>query len=241
MALTGYSRRRRRGRAGLAVAKWGAALAVVGLAAAFVYDFGRREGAGDVSGLERQVEALSRERDGLAAESRQLTDALNLERQRLAELQQAYDKDVPKGLTRELNTLGDERMAAGLSAAELRASVAAAEPAQDCATTIERKRLRVSTEQSAADDGLGSFGEGALTLKVSGTAARTAQGQPESWFDAGKPLTVQIVRPGGRNERWNGPLPLHPTVRLGGNEYRFAITADARGLVQVAMQRCWRS
>ncbi|MCU0838344.1 MAG: hypothetical protein MUE49_06425 [Rhodospirillales bacterium] len=240
MALSGYSRRRRRGRFGLVALKWLAALAIVGIAAAFVYDFGRRQGAGDVRALAEQVDALGRDRDGIADENRRLTEALNQERQRLTELRQAYDRDVPQGAIRELNALIAERLAAGLSAAELRASVGAAEAALDCAGTLERKRLRVGTDTSATDNGLGSFGDGALTLKVSGLAARNAQGQPEAWFDPGKPVTVQVVRPGGRNERWSGPLPLHPLVRLGGNEYRFTIAADARGLIQVAMQHCRR-
>jgi hypothetical protein len=241
MALSGYSRRRRRGRFGIVVAKWLAVLAMIGAAAGALYDLGRRHGAGDVSDLERELAQLTQQRDALAADNERIKAALAAESERLSELQHAYERDVPKGVIRELNTLIAERLAAGLSAAELRASVAAAEAAQDCATTLERKRLRVSTEQSPPEDGLGSFADGALTLKISGTTARNAQGQAEQWFDAGKSVTVQVIRPGGRSERWSGTLPLHPTVRLGGNEYRFAISADTRGLVQVAMQRCWRS
>lgn len=195
MALSGYSRRRRRGRFGLAVAKWGAALAVVCVAAAFVYEFGRRQGAGDVSELERQVETLDRERQALAAENARIAEALNGEHQRLTELHQAYDSDVPRGPIRELNALIAQRMAAGMTPAELRATLAAAEPAHDCADAIERKRLRVGFDAASIDEGRGSFGDGALTIRITGTMARNGAGDPEAWYDADQPVTVEVVRP----------------------------------------------
>jgi hypothetical protein len=238
MALSGYSRRRRRGRFGLAIAKWGTVVVVVLVAAALLYDLGRRHGAVEVTRLAQQVEALKGDGETLAAANRQLTATLADQQQRFAELKQAYEKDVPKGPIRELNTLIGERMTAGVSAAELRAAVAAVEPATDCASALEHKRLRVAIDQSPLQDGVGSFGQGALTIRVTGEAAHDTQGQPEAWFDEDKPVTVLLVRPGGRNDRWSGSLPLHPTVRLADNEYRFTIAADVRGLVEVAMQRC---
>lgn len=242
MPLSGYSRRRRRGHFGLAVAKWGAVLVVLGVAGALVYDFGRGRGEADIDRLEGTVNDLRAERQALAAENERLAQALEAERRRLADLEQAYQRDLPRGPLRELMALIDRRLAEGLAPAGLAAVIAAAEPARQCAGALERKRLRVGLDGAASGDGLGTFADGALTLRISGVAARTAEGDAHAWFDAAKPVSVQIVRPGGRNERWQDVLPLHPVIRIGNDEFRLTIAAaDVRGLVQVAVQRCWPS
>ncbi len=139
---------------------------------------------------------------------------------------------------RELLASIAEKLASGMSGEQLRAVIVAAEADRVCDSQPMRKRLVVAVQSPAPEGSVAGFGDGGLTLGVSGTQARDAAGNPESWFDASQPVTIRIQRPGGRGEQSTGPLPQHPTVIVGATEYRFTIAADARGLVQVTMLRC---
>lgn len=234
----GDYRRRRRRQFRWAAIKWLIGLALIAGAGAYAYQSGARLANARIDPLEHQVSTLQASVADLTREKESLVSALTAERASVEKWQKRYEQDIPTGPMRGLLASIAEKLASGMSGEQLRAVIAAAEADRVCDSQPIRKRLVVAVQSPAPEGSAAGFGEGGLTLGVSGAQARDSAGNPESWFDASQPVTVRIQRPGGRSEQSTGPLPQHPTVIVGTTEYRFTIAADARGLVQVTMLRC---
>ncbi|MBO6785043.1 MAG: hypothetical protein JJ899_17480, partial [Alphaproteobacteria bacterium] len=62
--------------------------------------------------------------------------------------------------------------------------------------------------------------------------------QPEAWFDPAAPLRLDFAHPGGETSRAEGVLPVHHSVAVGNEEYRFSVVAGPRAFVLVSGERC---
>ncbi len=231
-------RRRRRRQLRWTALKWVLALCVVGLAGLFAYQTGSRLASARIATLQDQINGLSETVTALRQQDRRQQAEIAAERQRSEAWRERYARDVPAGEMKELFDLLRARMEAGVTAERMRFVIGAAENREDCDAEPVTKRFIVQTPLQTGANSAVTFGDGAITVSAVGVSDRDADGRPEAWFDATKPLTVRITRPGGETKELSGVLPLYPSIVIGDTEYRFSLVPGARGFVQIAGERC---
>lgn len=205
-----------------------------------------RSGAMVAQGQIRQLQSETTRLSSAVAEveRRNLDLMASTEQAKLAaqEWQRRYDQDVPKGTTQHLYGLVVQQLAAGADEDRLAFLINAASADRSCANDPTTKRFLVATPiPGGADPSVRSvsFADNAITVVGEGEPAVNAAGQPEAWFDPAKPVTLMFARLGGKTSRVTAKLPLHHSVVLGDQEYRFTATAsDSRGFVNVTADRC---
>ena len=167
-----------------------------------------------------------------------------LDRRRLAAvqgeraLQARYDRDVPTGERKALFEMLVGRISAGLDEARIAFLLREAAPEPDCDPEPVTRRFVLATPLHDGANASAQFAEGAITITVEGAAELTEAGLPEAWFDPAAPVTLRFTAIGGDATEAQGKLPLDHSVRLAGNEYRFAARAGARSFVRITALRC---
>ncbi|MGM0422112.1 MAG: hypothetical protein ACQEQL_03330, partial [Pseudomonadota bacterium] len=63
-------------------------------------------------------------------------------------------------------------------------------------------------------------------------------GNPESWYDPGKPVEVSFTRVGGKEVVKEGLLPIHHSMVIGDKEHRFTIAKGERSFIDVTSDSC---
>ncbi len=195
------------------------------------YDSGTALARRDVVRLEDQLAKLEAENTGLKAD---VEAALELEKA----IEKQYGRKVPPGKAKELVNLVRERLAAGVSLDRLAFVIGAAQNEDRCDDEASTKRFIVQTQLGEGANDTVSFASNRIVVTASGTAAIDASGNPEAWFNPAEPIAIQFAVAGGATSDASGILPLHPSVVLGGSEYRFNLVAGARGFINVTGLRC---
>lgn len=232
------NRVRRRRRFWWAVTKWSLALAVILAAGAYSYRIGSQLAARDVTKAEQRIAELTEEVAGLERQSSALARELSKSKESITAWRERYEREVPTGFVKQLMVLVQQKLEAGADEERLAFLVSAAEKPRRCDEKPETKRFIVTTSlQKGANDAV-SFAERSITVTAQGTAARDAKGNIEAWFDPNQPVTVAFTQLGGKTVTAEGPLPLHRSIVLGSNEYRFSFLPGARGFLSVTADRC---
>lgn len=234
----GRNRRRRRREFIGFLLRWGFVIAVAVGVGFWANDIGTEVARRDVAVLETRLSELSDETGKLRSEIVGLKAALRSERDRVAEWRERYASDIPSDEEQEILKAARERIAAGVPRERLAEVLALTRTDVECEPLGATKRFVVNNEiQSGANDSV-TFADGAVTVTATGTAARNAGGQPEAWFAVDQPVTVTFAHLGGEVSQVSGILPLHHSIAVGAQEYRFSVVAGARAFVQVTGAVC---
>ena len=232
------NRVRRRRRFWWGVTKWSLAVVAILAAGAYSYRIGSQLALRDVTKAEQRIVELSDEVAGLERQSAALATELAKSKEAITAWRDRYEDEVPTGFVRELMTLVEQKLEAGADEERLAFLVAAAEKPRSCDEEPETKRFIVTTAlQKGANDAV-SFAGRSITVTASGTAARAAKGNVEAWFDPNQPISVAFTQLGGKSVKAEGTLPLHRSIVIGSNEYRFSFLPGARGFLSVTADRC---
>jgi hypothetical protein len=218
--------------------KWLLAFCAIGAAGLYAYETGSRLAESKLSSLQGQIVTLNAKIAELERTNADRQAAILAERQRLEALQQRLNRDLPAGEAKELLDLIQGKITAGVSVDRLKSVIAAAENRRECTALAENKRFMVQTPVQRGVNSTVTFDGGAITLTASGTSARDGAGNPEAWFDLNEPVTLRLTQRGGRTSEVVGKLPLFPSMVVGDREYRLAVIAGPRGLVQASGERC---
>lgn len=231
-----YERRYRR-RALTGFAKVAFALGVLLAVALFAHRMGMEQVKSRDAILREEVSSLSAQKEQLQLVATQMQHAARVAEARTAEFEARLRAEVPTGELAKLTQTVAERLKAGVDPTRLAFVIRATENPRDCQQP-ESKRLVLATPLLKTGNKSLGFANNAITVTGEGQSARNAQGQPESWFDPGQPVKIRITSLGGKETVVSGVLPLHQSVVVERNEYRFNFTAGPRSFVDVTADRC---
>lgn len=219
------------------ILKVGVVVAFVLAVALFSYQMGIEQLKGRDASLRDEVNTLSRQRTELELLASQMQHAARTAEAKLAEAEARLSRDVPTGDRARLLQLVTDRLKGGMDANRLAFVIQNAQSQRNCQQP-ENKRFVIATPlMKTGVRGVG-FANGTITVTGEGVSARDGQGNPESWFDPGQPVTIKIIAIGGKENVVSGPLPLHKSVVIDSNEYRFTFAAGSRSFVDVTSDRC---
>ena len=233
-----YDRRRKR----LRVLKW--LLVIGGLSAAgvFAYETGSTLAQVEVDQLQEQIGELTKTTETL----RQRTAELELiaKSAKLAENEwrrrfQEVQSKTPKGDAKRLFDLIERQLGEGVAPNRLAFVIETTSRKPSCDGKPATKRFLVRTPLYQGANDTVSFADNGIVITSEGEPTVNAEGKPEAWFDPAKPITVKFVSLGGTTSVASGMLPLHHSVVIGENEYRFTLVAsESKGFINVTGDRC---
>jgi hypothetical protein len=231
-------RRRARRRVWLGLAKFGIMLALVGAVAGFFFMVGARHADSEIERREARLAQLSAESDRLKSAAAEAAAAKAHALADLKAMQDRYARDVPTGPVRDLLPVVKEKLDQGLDPTRLALVLKTMALQRACDTDPVIKRFLVPTPLANAPAQV-TFGANAVVVSANGTAATSASGAPEAWFDPAKPVTVRYALSTGTSEEAAGNLPIDHSLVAGGSEYHITVAnGTTRGMVVVTAERC---
>ena len=233
-----YDRRRKR----LRVVKW--LLVIGGLSAAgvFAYETGSTLAQVKVDQLQEQIGELTKATETLQQRAAELE--LTAKSARLAENEwrrrfEDIQSKTPKGDAKRLFDLIERQLGDGVAPDRLAFMIDATSRKASCDGKPATKRFLVRTPLYQGANDTVSFADNGIVITSEGEPALNAEGKPEAWFDPAKPIKVKFTSLGGTTSVASGVLPLHHSVVVGENEFRFTlVVSEARGFVNVTGDRC---
>ncbi|PWC32423.1 hypothetical protein [Azospirillum sp. TSO35-2] len=231
-----YERRYRR-RVWAGLMKFGLLAALVLGVGLFAYQMGIEQLKGRDVTLREEIATLSRQKAELELLATQMQHAAKTAEARTAELEGRLQREVPTGDLAKLTQLVAERLKGGLDANRLGFVITQAQTQRNC-QQADTKRFTLSTPLLKGGARGVTFANGAVSVSGEGQSAHNPQGNAESWFDPGQPVTIKITGMGGKSTSVTGVLPLHQSLVIDNNEYRFTIAAAQRSFVEVTADRC---
>lgn len=219
------------------ILKVGVVAAFVLAVALFSYQMGIEQLKGRDASLREEVNALSRQKTELELLASQMQHAARTAEAKLAEAEARLAREIPTGERARLLQLATDRLKGGMDANRLAFVIQNAQAQRNCQQP-ENKRFVIATPLMKSGVRAISFANGTITVTGEGQSARDGQGNPESWFDPAQPVTLKITTIGGKETVVSGPLPLHKSVVIDSNEYRFTFAAGSRSFVDVTTDRC---
>ena len=227
------SRRRRRG-----VVRWILGLAVIVGLGYFAYHTGSSLAEGEVNELRDEIARLEETISTLEQELAAQQIAVQAERMKTKEWRQRYQENTLSGQMKTMLELIRAKLEAGVDEQRLAFFINAARNPRTCDNKPKTKRFLVQTPLfKGANDSVG-FHKNTITVTARGKSAVNAAGKREGWYDPAKPITVWFAHIGGETVETSGKLPLHHSVVVGGDEFRFSVVAGAQGFVKVTADRC---
>lgn len=209
---------------------------ITALSASFYWLGGENVKSSEVA-YKQQAIRLQTEKEDI---EKQLTDArveVQSTQIRYKQLEDKYNLEVPTGHLKELTELLRQQLKDGIAAERLAFVVRSARPPRNCSEP-STKRFVVKTSAYSGPESTVSFSNGAITITAEGTPAVSATGQPEAWFDPGKPVTVKFTQLGGQDTVKTQLLPIHHSMVLAGKENRFTVALGARSFIAVTGDSC---
>lgn len=218
--------------------KWTATLALLAAAGVYAYNTGSTLARQEVVRLNEEIASLKTTIDDMAAQNAQLAAEVEQARLRERQWQTRYEEEVPTGKPRELMTLVERRLADGVPPDRLAFVIGAAESERVCDEQPVTKRFVVPTPIYRGPSDSVGFADSAITVTALGQPALNEAGNPEAWYDPAQPITLRFTQLGGKSSEVTGVLPLHHSVIMGDDEYRFTVVAGQRSFVNVTGDRC---
>lgn len=201
------------------------------------FDYGKKRAIREVTTLKSQVLELNKQ----VADKDEKITTLQAETQtaltEYSKLQQNFEETVPHGDIVPLIKLLQKQLDNGMKAERLEFVIRSAQPPRNCSNP-ESKRFVVSTPLYLGPDSSVGFANNVITITAKGEAGKNEQGNPEAWFDTGKPVTINLTALGGKNEVKEGLLPMHHTLVSGNREYRFTFAPGPQSFIMVTADSC---
>lgn len=189
--------------------------------------------------LQADVARLNSEVTRLSSEKAQAEEQMAASQKSEAEWRNRYETEVPTGEERALLESIREQTSKGADPARIAFLISTAAKERDCDAESVTKRFLPHTPIAVGASDAVTFAEGAIVVTGEGESATDAAGNPEAWFDPGKPVTLRFIQAGGAASDATGMLPLQHSVVRGDSEYLFNIVAGERqGFVTIAAVRC---
>ena len=204
----------------------------------FAYETGATRTQYRIERMEERLAAQDADIARLEAEKAELDRRRLTAVQNEKSFQARYNRDVPTGERKALYELLLERIDAGLDEARIAFLLREADPEPACDPEPLTKRFVLATPLHDGANASAQFAQGAITVTGEGAAELTEAGLPEAWFDPAAPVRLRFTAIGGEATEAAGKLPLDHSVRLSGDEYRFAARAGARSFVRITALRC---
>jgi hypothetical protein len=222
------------------LAKWTAALVMIGLAGLFAYKTGTSLAEIDSQRKNEQIARLTEQTQALQTENAALKATVAQAQAQAQQWEQRYNAEVPTGDRKVLLDLATRKLGEGVEAARLTFLINAASNKRTCDTEPESKRLLVKTPiGKAGKEASAAFADRKITVTAEGVPTVNEKGQKESWFDPAQPITVQFARLDGQAVAATGIVPLQHQMVMGESEFHFSIDVDEkRGFAVVTSERC---
>lgn len=208
-------------------------LAVLAVAMIFAYQAGVEETKGREERLKAEIDALELANTELERGQARADAALETAERALEDLQQRMPSD---GLL-HLNSLLAIKLEEGVPMERLEFLIESAAQPLDC-TGPETKRFILATPAYSGPNTSVAFADGRITVGGMGENALSLNGGVLGWFDPEKPVTITFTVIDGEHSEVSGDLPLHHSILLDDEEYRFMIAAGEQSLVSVTTDRC---
>jgi len=238
----GLSDRQTRARRQLlwSLARWSAALILLGLAAAWAYQTGTELAQIDLRRLNQQVADLTAQVETLQTENAGLKAAATQAREQARQAEQRYQAAAPAGDVKILLDLAQQRLSDGVDMARLTFLLDAAAKPRVCDPEPESKRFTVRLSGGkAGKDASAAFADRRITVTAEGEPVVNAEGKKEAWYDPQRPVTLHFTLLDGATSDVTGTLPLQHQLVTGDSEYRFSIAADEkRSYAVITTERC---
>ncbi len=213
--------------------KLGLFLATIGAASFYAYQVGQRLALEQVDGLRRQIADLTTAEASAKDQATKLAASLEETKKRADDYQAKYEQVAPSDDVQTLLGLMKAKMAAGIDAKRLAFVIQQADRPHRCTQAVT-KRFMVRTAKFDGGSTWVRFND-LITVSAQGVGGNGGTAQ---WFDPDKPLAVKFTAIGGKETQVDGKLPLQHSMVLKNGEYRFTVTAGARGFVEVTGDRC---
>jgi cell division protein FtsB len=207
-------------------------------AGVYSYRFGEQQMAARMGQRMDEVQQLTRERDRYSQEVVDLKAESVVSQQKIAELEARYREQIPDAQTEAMIKIVREKLAAGIVSRERLLTILAAASNPRSCRSREVKRFMLSTSINQGTDSSATFSAGAVVVSGEGQMATSADGKPEAWFDAAKPVSMKFRLIGGRVTVAEGKLPLTHNIIDDTVEYRYTVEAGPRGFVSVSGDVC---
>ncbi|MEO0392079.1 MAG: hypothetical protein AAF213_02400 [Pseudomonadota bacterium] len=203
------------------------------------FQYGQREYVSQEASLKAEIDTLKKAQQDLITGLAQVQADADETKADLADLQAAYERDVPQGDILSIANLATDRLADGVPFERLRFVLSQVTEGDDCGG-IEVKRFRPRTPVTPADsvDDIVSFADGSILITGRGEAALDDEQNALFWYDPDQPVAVNIRLLDGRLIPIAGSLPLRHQMVIDGEEHRFNISAGPRSFLLVTYQRC---
>ncbi len=204
----------------------------------YAYQQGHDGGQTRIAELEVEVTEL----DTIALEAREQAAAARAEiaslRSDAATWRERYEAEVPQGRTAALWQLLTRRLDEGVTEDRLAEVIELATNSRSCDAETTTKRIIVKTHLHGGTDTSAGFADSRITVAGEGDAARDAANNPVAWFDPAQPVRMSFSEIGGATQVVEGYLPLHHSMLLGDDEYRFTVTEGPRNFALISTERC---
>lgn len=220
-------RQRKRRRFVLGLIKWGFLLGLILAAGIYAWQTASNIARRDVIDLTAKAEQLETEVQRLQTE---VTEGKAREA--------LLEEQIPNADETRLLEAVRRRASEGVSFDRMAEVIGAVTPTQNCDNNPMSRRFQVETGIAGNESSSASFANNTVTVRASGQPVTDAEGRPEAWYDPAKPVTVIVTHVSGATSRAEGILPLQHAMAVGDNQFRFQLSAGARGFVTATMDRC---
>ena len=209
-------------------------LTLLGGASFYAYQTGLRLGSQQVADLNQTVVQLTASEAAARGDAAKLAADLAETRKRADDFQAKYQQTKANDDIKDLLGLIRTKLAAGLDTKRLAFVIGQAEPPRHCGKTATKRFL----VRAGKTDGTATWVRFSdlVTVTAQGTAAGNGHAAP--WYDPTQPVVVMFTVIGGKESQVEGVLPLHHSMIVKSNEFRFTVTPGARGFIDVTGDRC---
>lgn len=192
--------------------------------------------SGEVA-YKQQALKLQQEREGLEQTITTLRSEVQSTQVRYQQLEAKYQQEVPTGAFKQLTDQVKKQLTAGIKPERLSFVIESARPPKNCSEPTT-KRFVMRTPVYSGPHGNVAFGNGTITVTGEGVSAVGPTGNPEAWYDPGKPVSITFVQIGGKETVKTGLLPIQHAMVLANKEYRFTVAAGERSFISVTVDNC---
>lgn len=231
------SERRRRQRFWANLTRVGFYVITLGVVALFAYQIGVEQMKDRESALVREVTDLKLVKSELERATVELQAVTQTAEARYLELQHRFEREVPHGVLRQLAGLVAGRLNTGVQPDRIALYINAASEPANCGEPESKRFILRTPTYEGANTSVG-FADGRITVTGIGKNAVSADGRPEGWFDPAQDAVISLTAIGGESAEVTGLLPLHTSLVMGNDEYRFTIVEGAQSFVEVTADRC---
>jgi hypothetical protein len=220
------------------LAKLAAALGLLLFAISSAYQVGFSQSATELDRLRHDVGELQEQNRRLTERTASAEQRGAMMVARVAQLEKSFEAKTPKGDAKQLLGLIQQKLEAGIDPERIGFVLSQVDRPRNCDPKTDSRKLQPRTTLSTAPLVAVTFLSDKLTVTGQGATARSADGQPETFYDPGQPVELRFTRIDGSVDTAKGTLPFTHSLVIGDRELMFAAKAGATGVIDLTMQSC---